>query len=92
MTEDMIALSGFFITAIVLGLGIPLLRIYSRQKDRESVRPAVDQERDRRLERIEHAIEAMAIEVERISEGQRFVTRLLSERAKNAGELPAAKQ
>jgi hypothetical protein len=32
-----------------------------------------------RLERIEQAIEAVAIEVERISEGQRFVTRLLSE-------------
>ncbi|MCU0619837.1 MAG: hypothetical protein MUF40_08125, partial [Gemmatimonadaceae bacterium] len=34
-----------------------------------------------RLARIENAIEAMAVEVERISEGQRFTTRLLSERA-----------
>ena len=34
-----------------------------------------------RLQRIEHAIDAMAIEIERISEGQRFTTRLLSERA-----------
>jgi len=32
-----------------------------------------------RLERLEHGVEAIAIEVERISEGQRFVTRLLSE-------------
>lgn len=32
-----------------------------------------------RLERIEQAIDAIAIEVERVSEGQRFVTRLLSE-------------
>ena len=34
-----------------------------------------------RLDRIEHAVEAIAIEVERMGEGQRFVTRLLSERA-----------
>jgi hypothetical protein len=32
-----------------------------------------------RLERIEQAVDAIAIEVERVSEGQRFVTRLLSE-------------
>ncbi|HEX6535119.1 MAG TPA: hypothetical protein VF041_11000 [Gemmatimonadaceae bacterium] len=34
-----------------------------------------------RLERMEHAIDAMSVEVERISEGQRFTTRLLAERA-----------
>lgn len=34
-----------------------------------------------RLARIENAIEAMAVEVERISEGQRFTTRLLSEKS-----------
>ena len=34
-----------------------------------------------RLERLEHGVEAIAIEVERVSEGQRFVTRLLSEQA-----------
>ncbi len=32
-----------------------------------------------RLERLEHGMEAIAIEMERVSEGQRFVTRLLSE-------------
>ncbi|HEX6574722.1 MAG TPA: hypothetical protein VF042_07090 [Gemmatimonadaceae bacterium] len=34
---------------------------------------------DDRLARLESAVEAIAIEVERISEGQRFTTRLLSE-------------
>jgi hypothetical protein len=41
---------------------------------------------DQRLERIEHAVDAIAIEVERISEGQRFTTRLLSDRAAEAKE------
>lgn len=35
---------------------------------------------DARDDRLEQAIEAIAIEVERVSEGQRFVTRLLAER------------
>lgn len=34
-----------------------------------------------RLQRMESGIEAVAVEVERISEGQRFTTRLLSDRA-----------
>jgi hypothetical protein len=34
-----------------------------------------------RLQRIEAAVDAMAVEVERISEGQRFVTRVLAERS-----------
>ena len=34
---------------------------------------------DGRMARIENAIEAVAVEVERISEGQRFTTRMLSE-------------
>jgi hypothetical protein len=32
-----------------------------------------------RMERLEHGMDAIAIEIERISEGQRFVTKLLSE-------------
>jgi hypothetical protein len=36
---------------------------------------------DARLERIEQAVDAIAIEIERISEGQRFTTKLLSERS-----------
>jgi hypothetical protein len=40
-----------------------------------------------RLERIEQAVDAIAIEVERISEGQRFTTKLLTERANDASRL-----
>ena len=41
----------------------------------ESVPPLTEA----RLARIEQAVDAIALEVERISEGQRFTTRLLSE-------------
>ncbi|HXI98723.1 MAG TPA: hypothetical protein VNG73_07230 [Gemmatimonadaceae bacterium] len=43
--------------------------------------PAVS---EARLARIEQAVEAIALEVERISEGQRFTTKLLSEQARPA--------
>ena len=37
-------------------------------------------EDESRLERLEQAVDAIAIEMERIGEGQRFVTKLLAER------------
>jgi len=37
---------------------------------------------DERFARLEQAVDAIALEVERISEGQRFTTRLLSEQAR----------
>ena len=36
---------------------------------------------DERLARVEQAVEAIAIEIERVSEGQRYVTKLLDSRA-----------
>jgi hypothetical protein len=45
-----------------------------------SAQRAIDIESSPRLQRMEEAIEAISIEVERIGEGQRFATRLLSER------------
>jgi hypothetical protein len=44
---------------------------------RGGAREAIGEER---LERIEQAVDAIALEVERMSEGQRFTTRLLAER------------
>ena len=36
---------------------------------------------DERMARLEQAVDVIAVEVERISEGQRFTTRLLTERS-----------
>jgi hypothetical protein len=40
-----------------------------------------------RLERMEQAIDAMAVEIERISEGQRFVTQLMATKEKEPAKL-----
>lgn len=87
MNEDILAIGGFFFTVIVLALGVPLVLSYTRRRNLE---PPKQQLADAaRLERIEIAIEAMAVEVERISEGQRFVTKLLAERETPKVSLPA---
>jgi hypothetical protein len=86
--EDIVAIVGFFSTVIIVVIGVPLVRAYIRQKDREPMIAPGERERDERLARIETAIETMAIEVERISEGQRFVTKLLAERERAGGVLP----
>lgn len=81
------------IVAIIAGAAIaifaPLARAHARQVDR-SAGSFVPPEVAGRLERIEQAVDAIAIEVERISEGQRFTTQLLSEGRQHAGALPAA--
>ena len=41
--------------------------------------PMVFNEMAQRLERVEGGVDTIALEIERISEGQRFVTKLLSE-------------
>jgi hypothetical protein len=46
---------------------------------------------DARLARIEQSVDAIALEVERISEGQRFTTKLLSENSR-AYQKPAPRQ
>lgn len=86
MNQDVIEMGIFFFTVIVLALGVPLVRSYIRRKESEprQISPISDE----RLARMEAAIESMAIEVERISEGQRFVTKLLAERAEQAKSLP----
>ena len=67
---------------MILGivLGIPFVRAYSKRVEYRPPRDSLPSgEVITRLDRIEQSIEAMATEVERIAEGQRFTTKLLSE-------------
>jgi hypothetical protein len=70
-----------FIMIPVTAIGVPIARAIARRIDRSSLQPPVSHEMGARLDRMEQAIDAIAVEVERIAEGQRFTTRLLSERA-----------
>ena len=83
--EDILVPIAFFICVAVTAIGVPLARAFARRIDRAPSAPAVPAELAAQIERMEHAIDSIAIEVERISEGQRFTTKLLAERH-NANE------
>ena len=72
--------------ALLMVIAIPLSIGYARRLWRGKPQPASPRldEIAPRLERLEQAVDAVAIEVERISEGQRFVTRILAERPQPA--------
>jgi hypothetical protein len=78
---------GFFTMVVVVSIGVPLARAFSRKMDSRSLPAAVPPELQQRLEHMEQAIDSIAVEVERISEGQRFTTKLLADRQQ---EAPAA--
>jgi hypothetical protein len=63
----------------VMSLGTPLVKAWARRFER---RHEVQQNAqiEQRLAAIEQAIETVAVEVERISEGQRFTTKLLADK------------
>jgi len=76
--EDIVAIIAFFTTVISLTLGFPLVRAYVKRKDQAPPRELVNLEA--RLGQMNSALDAMSIEIERISENQRFLTKLLAER------------
>jgi hypothetical protein len=86
MGPEIVIPLGAFATVVICAIGIPLARAQARRMDADSKNPRVPPEVTNRLERIEQAVDAVAIEVERISEGQRFTTKLLSEG--RGGESP----
>lgn len=72
----------FFLTLMVIGF--PLARAAARRMDRKVAGPRVPDDLAPRLDRLEQAVESVAIEMERVSEAQRFSARLLSERLPEA--------
>lgn len=77
----------FFVTVAVIALGIPIIRAITRRWERGPAQlpPSSSPDVIARLERIEQAVEAVAVEVERIAEAQRFSAKLLAEQR---GALP----
>lgn len=70
---------GFFFSVVVIIVGLPLARAFARRMDRKTQGMGAATELAPRLDRIEQAIEAVAIEVERVSENQRYSTKIVSE-------------
>ena len=82
--EEGLFAGGFSVLGVAIVAGFFLRRRWRRQ--RPAPRGELGADTSPRLERLEHGMDAIAVEIERISEGQRFVTRLLSESQAPAGQ------
>ena len=96
MDEGVITLAGVMAVVIttvaaLVGIGLITRALWLRGSRAKSVGAS---RIDERLERLEAAVDVIAIEVERISESQRFTVSLLSDRlpprVDRVGELPSA--
>lgn len=91
--QFVVALVGTISWAVVsIALGLPLIRSWTRRMEQRSAQN-LPPDVTARLARIEAAVESIAIEVERISESQRFMAKLQAERPPLAsGENPPDRQ
>jgi hypothetical protein len=76
---------------VLIVLGFPIVRLITRWLEPKPVPPRELSAINARLERIETAVDSIALEVERISEAQRFSARLQSEQHQ-AMRLPGARE
>lgn len=84
--EEVFVLSGMFIVVVLF----PLTIAYARRVWRRGAVAvsALPHELMDRLTRLDQAVDSIAVEVERIGEGQRFVTRVLAERPMEPIAIP----
>lgn len=75
-SEKMISLGmvGTFCVLLPMSIAMAIRMIRRPMRSHRDLGPGVDE----RLTRLEQSIDAIAIEMERVSEGQRYVTRLLA--------------
>ena len=78
----------FFIMCAVMVIGWPIARALGKRLERRPDLPAVNPGMSDQLVRIEQAVDAMSIEIERISESQRFLAKLQS----GQGAVPAERR
>jgi hypothetical protein len=81
--------NGFFVMCAVMVVGWPLARAFGRRLERRGSVAATAPGLSEQLQRIEQAVDAMSIEVERISESQRFMAKLQNVPLPEHAALPA---
>lgn len=78
---DVRNISSLFIIFVMAPLAFAAARNMLKRGNRPAPAPP-DVENARRMEQLQQSVDTIALEMERVSEGQRFVTRLLSEQQK----------
>jgi hypothetical protein len=78
---DVKAMGSLFIIFVLAPLALAAARNMWKRGNRPAP-PPPDVENARKIEQLQQSVDTIAIEMERVSEGQRFVTKLLSEQQK----------
>jgi hypothetical protein len=76
------AITFFVVAAVICIVGLPIARAIGRWIDRRGLPSPVNAEMTAQMNRIEQAVDTMSVEVERISEAQRYQAKLLVDREK----------
>jgi hypothetical protein len=69
----------FGATLLLMVIGLPIARAIARLIDRRSAAPHVPKDVADRMQHMEQTLDDVALQVERISEAQRFTSRLLAD-------------
>ena len=86
--DNAFAIMAVIVIFVVSPIAIAFARlIWKRTSEPRRPAPVADDTTVRRMAELQQSMDAMAVEIERIAEGQRFVTKLMSERP--AAEIPA---
>ena len=80
---------GLYAMFAVMVIGWPLARAWGRRLERGGTSSSLSPAMGEQLQRIEQAVDAMALEVERISEAQRYLTKLQTGRVTESAALPS---
>ena len=80
---------GLYAMFAVMVIGWPLARAWGRRLERGGTSAALSPAMGEQLQRIEQSVDAMALEVERISEAQRYLTKLQAGRVTESATLPS---
>lgn len=88
IANDIIPIVAIVCVFVLAPFAIALSRFIWKRSTAPARTAIPDQATQQRLEQLQQAVDTIAIEVERISEGQRFVTKLLSERERPALGAP----
>jgi hypothetical protein len=90
--EDVIQVAGLLATILVTVLGgwAGFIGLRKWEKGNAGASPRELAAVNQRLEQLELTMETMTLEMERMTESQRFTAKLLTERAASAGEPAAA--
>lgn len=90
LSRDMVPLIAILSVFVFAPLAIAIARMLWKRASEPPKRILLgEQAALQRLDQLQQSVDTMAVEVERISEGQRFVNKLLNAREQDAAKLPA---